>query len=61
MKKYAGILAGAPDDSADAIILTKPLVLEDKKFIRMRAVSILLYLKDITRIEVVKPFIGGKQ
>jgi hypothetical protein len=60
-KKYAGILAGAPDDSDDAIILSKPLVLEKNKFIRMGAVSILLYLKYITRIEVIKPFIGGKQ
>jgi hypothetical protein len=59
-RKYAGILAGAPDVTDDAIILNKPLVLEDNKFIRMRAVSILLYLKDVTRIEVIKPLVGGK-
>jgi hypothetical protein len=60
-KKYAGILFGAPDGFDDAIILNKPLVSEENKFIRMRAISILLYLKDITRIEVIKPFVGGKQ
>ena len=59
-KKYAGILTGAPDDSDDAIILSKPLVLENREFVRMRALAILLYLKDIDRIEVIKPFIGGK-
>jgi hypothetical protein len=42
-KKYAGILAGAPDDSDDAIILNKPLFLEGNKFTKMRAISILLY------------------
>jgi hypothetical protein len=60
-KKYAGILTGALDDSNDAIILNNPFVFEGGNFVEMEAEIMLLYLKDIIRIETIKSFDGGKQ
>jgi hypothetical protein len=59
-KKYTGVLCGAPDDSEDAIIINKPFVIENNKFVRISATAMLLFLDKITRIEVIKPLVRRK-
>jgi hypothetical protein len=54
-KKFVGILGGAPDSTEDnAIILYNPSVIEGSEFLELSTTVMLLYVSDITRLEVIK-------
>jgi len=54
-RRYIGILNGAPDDKTDNhIIIVDPYYVEEKKFVKLAAVSTIINIDDIELIEVIK-------
>jgi hypothetical protein len=56
-ERYLGILSGAPDDTNDnSIIISKPSIIENGKFVKLFTSQMLLATDSITRLEVIKPY-----